>query len=118
MIGAANDHIGGDPHAPQLHYRMLGRLGLHLAGGANMRQQRDMDVQHIIAANILAHLANSFEERQPFNIANCAANFDDHDIGVGLTCDCGDPAFDLIGDMRDHLDRAAQIIAAALLLDH
>ena len=91
MIGAADDHVGGDADAPQLHHRMLGRLGLHLAGRADMRQQRDMDIQHIVAADILAHLANGLQERQALDIADRAADLDDHHIGAGLARDCGDP---------------------------
>ena len=29
-----------------------------------------------------------------------------------------DPLLDLVGDVRDHLDRAAEVVAAALAADH
>ena len=102
----------------QLHHRVLGRLGLQLAGRAEVRQQRDVDVQHVVAADILAHLADGLQERQALDIADRAADLDDHDIGAGWRATRGDAPLDLVGDMRDDLDRAAQVIAAPLLLDH
>ena len=45
--------------------------------------QRDMDVEDIVAADVLAHLANGLQERQRFDIADRAADLDDDDIGAG-----------------------------------
>ena len=77
-----------------------------------------MDVQRLVAPNIGAQLADGFEKRLAFNIADRAADFDDHHIGIVFLADQRDPAFDLVGDVRDHLDRPAQIIAPALFADH
>ena len=32
--------------------------------------------------------------------------------------DFADPRLDLVGDVRDHLDRVAEVVAPSLLLDH
>ncbi len=60
-----------------------------------------------------AHLPDRFEKRQRFDVAHRAADFDDHDIGVHR--DFAERRFDFIGDVRDHLHRFAQVIAAPLL---
>ena len=49
---------------------------------------------------------------------NGAADFDDHDVGARLPSHATDAFFDLVGDVGDRLDRAAQIVATALALDH
>jgi hypothetical protein len=76
-----------------------------------------MDVQHIVTPDILAHLANSLQKRQPFDIADSSADFDDHHVRPGLTGNSSDPRLDLIGDVWDDLDRAAKVIATALFLN-
>ena len=40
------------------------------------------------------------------------------DLRPGLFGDQPDAALDLVGDVRDDLDRAAQVIAVAFLADH
>ncbi len=70
----------------------------------------------VTAGELLAELADGFEERQALDVPHRAANLDEHEVdpfaGIGQ-----DEAFDLVGDVGDHLDGGAQIIAAALLLD-
>ena len=76
-----------------------------------------MDVQQVRAADVLAHLADRLEERQRFDIANGPADLDDHDVGVAVPGDPADPLLDLVGDVGDDLDRAAEVVAAALFGD-
>ncbi len=42
----------------------------------------------------------------------------DHDLRPGLLGHQPDAALDLVGDVRDHLDGAAQVITTAFLADH
>ena len=77
-----------------------------------------MDVKHVVAAQLVAHLAQRFQEGQRLDIADRAADLDQHDLGAGGLGDQADAALDLVGDMRDDLDGAAQVIAAALFADH
>ncbi len=54
-------------------------------------------------------------KRKRFDIAHCAADFDEHDVdSVGYFAEGG---FDFIGDVRDYLHRLAEIIAPALFGD-
>ena len=52
------------------------------------------------------------EERQALDVADGAADFDEHDVDV--LRDRPDAVLDLVGDVRDHLDGAAEIVAAPL----
>ena len=64
---------------------------------------------------IVAELADRLEERQPFDVADRAADLAQHEIeavGVGQ-----DEFLDRVGDVRDDLDGGAEIIAAPLLGD-
>ena len=80
-------------------------------------QQRDVDVQHVASADVLAHLADRLEERQAFDVADRAAYLDDHDVRLAVARDALDALLDLVGDVRNDLDRAAEVVAAALLGD-
>ena len=116
-VGAEHDAVGLDADAAQLLDRVLGRLGLELAGRGEGRQQRDVDVQDVLAAHVLAHLADRLEERQALDVADRPADLDDHHVRVAVAGDAQDPLLDLVGDVRDDLDRAAEVVAAALLGD-
>ena len=94
---------------------MLRGLGLDLAHAREVRHEREVDVAGVGAAFLDAHLADRLEERQRLDVAHGAADLDDADLGVlarGL-----DRGLDLVGDVRDHLHRAAEVVAAALLVD-
>ena len=114
---AQHDDVGLDADAAQLLDRVLGRLGLELAGGGEGGQQRDVDVEDVRPADVLAHLADGLEERQRFDVADGAADLDDDDVRVAVAGDPRDALLDLVGDVRDDLDRAAEVVAAALLGD-
>ena len=78
---------------------MLGGLGLELSGGGDEGNQGDVDKESVLAAMLLAHLADGFEERKRLDIADGAADFADDDIDiVGNLFDRG---FDFIGDVRE-----------------
>ena len=107
---------GWMPMRAQLLDRMLRRLGLDLARAADDRHQRQVHVDHVIAAQLDAHLADGLEERQRFDVADRAADLHHADVGVaGAELDA---ALDLVGDVRDHLHRGAEVVAAPLLGDH
>ena len=118
VIRTGHNHIWRDANGTQLAHRVLGGLGFQFGGSANIWQPGDMDVQGILTPHIAAHLAQRFQEGQRFNIANRAAHLDQHDLGARGALHLGNAALDLVGDVRDDLDRAAQIITAPLLTDH
>src|SRR5207248_10865936 len=63
-----------------------------------------------------ADLPDRLEERQRLDVAHRTANLNNRDVGVARTA--LDVRLDLVGDVRDDLDGAAEIVAAAFLLDH
>ncbi len=63
-------------------HRVLGRLGLQLAGGRDVGQQRQVHEAGVVAAFLDAHLADGFEEGQGFDVAHRAADFDDGHVGA------------------------------------
>src|SRR5437879_6194320 len=52
---------------------MLGRLGLEFAGRGDPRDQGEVHKAHALAAELVAELADRFEERQAFDAADRAA---------------------------------------------
>ena len=69
----------------------------------------------LVAAELHAHLADRLEERQRLDVADRAADFHHADIRVAGAH--ADAILDFIGDVRDHLHRRAEIVAAPLLGD-
>ena len=76
-----------------------------------------MDEQRALAAQLVAELADRFEERQAFDVADRAADFAQHEILVAVELG-GDEFLDRVGDVRNDLHRRAEIFAAPLALDH
>ena len=75
-----------------------------------------MGKQRVGAAELAAHLADGFQKRQRFNVAHRAADF--HNRHVIPRRAFVDAAFDFVGDVRNHLHGAAQIVAAPLFSNH
>ena len=78
-------------------------------------QKRQMDIDRMRARQFVAELADRFEERQALDIADRAADLDEDEIDTVIAAQ--NEVLDLIGDMRNDLDRGAEIIAAPLLGD-
>ena len=81
-IGAAQKHIGRDADGAQFLDRMLGRLGLQLARGLDIGQQRQMHETGMFAAELVAELADGLEERQALDIADRAADLAEQEIDI------------------------------------
>ena len=112
-VGAAEQDVRLDADRAQLLDRVLGRLGLQLAGARDVRQQRQVDVDRVVARQLVAELADRLEERQALDVADRAADLDQHEIEVVIAV--ADEVLDGVGDVRDHLDGRAEIVAAPLL---
>src|SRR5207244_11141059 len=70
-----------------------------------------MHKEGVLGAKFQAHLADGFEEGKRFNVANGAADFDNHNVNAfGNFLDDG---LDFVGDVRNDLDSFAEIIASA-----
>ena len=48
--------------------------------GADVGHQRDVQEEHVVAADVVAHLAGGLEERQRLDVADGAADLGDHDV--------------------------------------
>src|SRR5487761_59539 len=95
---------------------MLRGLGFGLTGGGDIGHQGQVHVHTFSAPHLDAHLADGFEKRQRFDVAHGAADFHHADIGVAGAFAYA--ALDLVGDVRDHLYGAAEIVAVTFLADY
>jgi hypothetical protein len=80
-VGPAQQHVGLDADLAQFLHRVLGRLGLQLAGGMDVGQQGQVD-EAGVAAFLDAHLADGLQEGQGFDVAHRAAHLDERDVGA------------------------------------
>src|SRR5579863_2439878 len=95
---------------------MLGRLGFQFARGLDERQQRDVDEKTLLLAELIAQLADRFQKRQAFDIANGAADLTNAEI---LILQIGANKFlDCVRDVGDYLYGGAEIIAVPFLGDY
>ena len=121
-VGAADHGVGLDADLAQRGDRVLGRLGLQLAGRADVGHQGDVQEEAVVPADVVAHLTGRLEERQRLDVTHRAADLGDHHVDVltigGAAPHREDALLDLVGDVRDHLDGVTEVVAAALLRDH
>ncbi|GIW19819.1 MAG: hypothetical protein KatS3mg065_0115 [Chloroflexota bacterium] len=117
VVGAEDDDVGLDADPPELLDGVLGRLRLQLARRRQGRQERDVDVEDVPSPDVLPHLADRLEEGEAFDVADGAADFDDHDVGLAVGGDPDDPLLDLVRDVGDDLNRPAEVVAPPLLGD-
>ena len=117
-VRATHDRVRLQPERAQLLHRVLRGLGLQLPRGSDERHEADVHERAVLAAGLVAELADRLEEGERLDVAHRAADLDDEQVG-GLGLGVGaDPILDLVGDVRDDLDGLAEVVAPALLLDH
>src|SRR5215471_480190 len=91
---------------------MLCGLGLELASARNEGHQRQVDEGGRAARQLIAELANGFEEGQTLDVADRATNLAQNEIDAFIAgCDEG---LDRVGDVRNDLHGRTQIVAPAL----
>ena len=114
-IGPAEQDIRLDADRSEVADAVLRRLGLELTGRGDERHQRQVDVDGVVAADVLAELANRLEKRQALDVADSAADLHEQDVHVlgGGT----DALLDLVRDVRDDLHRPSEVVAAPLFLN-
>src|SRR6202034_4085469 len=118
-IAATNQNVGLDSDAQKLFYAVLRGLGLQLAGRGNEWHKSEVNEDYVFRAEFEAHLADCFQKRQRLDVANRAADFDDHYVGAVTAAGYfAESRFNFVGDMRNHLRGFPQIIAAALFGDN
>ena len=78
----ANEDVGGETDGAQLLHRVLGRLGLQLARGLYVGQQRQVHEDALAARLVLRELADRLEEGQALDVADGAADLAEHEIDL------------------------------------
>ena len=116
-IRTQDQSIRLDTDTAQRRHGVLGGLGLQLPGGSQVGQQRNMQEEGPVPAQVMAHLPGGFEEGQRLDVADRSADLGDDDVDI-LGRHRTDAGLDLVGDVRDDLDCVAQVFAATLLSDH
>ena len=82
LLGAAEQDVGLDADRAQLLDRVLGRLGLDLAGGADVGHQGQMHEERVLWPLLHPHLADRLQEGQRLDVAHGAADLDHGDVGT------------------------------------
>jgi hypothetical protein len=77
FLGAAEQDVGLDAETGELLDAVLRRFRLELAGGLDVRDQRQVHVENVLAAAVPAELADRLEKRQPLDVADRAADLAD-----------------------------------------
>ena len=115
---AADDDVWVDTDAPQLVHRVLGRLRLELARGVDERDERDVEVDDVLGADLAPELPDRLEERKRLDVADRPADLGDDDVGRRDLLRAANPRLDLVCDVRDDLNGGAEELSLALLAQH
>ena len=114
-VAAAEQNMRLNADRAQLLHGVLGRLRLQFAGGGNVGQQRQVNVDGVAARQVVAELADRLEERQALDVADRAADLAEHEIDAVVALE--HEFLDRVGDVRNDLHRRAEEVAAPLLGD-
>ena len=76
-----------------------------------------MDITDVVAADVVAELPDRFQVGDDLDVTDGAADLGDDDVDI-VGREPFHTRLDLVGDVRDHLHRFAQEVAAPLFLDH
>ena len=114
-ISSAEQNVRLNTDRTEVANAVLRRLGLQFAGGADERDERQVNVERVLTSHVLAQLTNRFDERKAFDVADRSADLDQHDVDISR--DRPDAVLDLVGDVRNDLHRPTEIVSAAFLLN-
>ena len=118
FVHAQHEDVRRDAHALQFLHGMLCRLGLVLAARAKVRNERNVDIDRVVASDLAPDLPDRLQKRLPLDVADRAADLGDHDVRVRLFADAIDEPLDLVGDVWDRLHRLAEVAALPLARKH
>ena len=115
VLCPANDDIR--PHTALLEglHRVLGGLGLEFFGGAQIRDERQVDGHGVLFRQFPLQLAHRLHEGLRFHITNGSADFRQNDVVLSGTAQQEHPALDFVRNVGDNLHGFAQVGALALL---
>src|SRR5579864_5026816 len=111
-VAAAKQNVRLNSDAEQFLDAMLRGFCFVFTGGSDERDESQMNVNCVVGTEFETHLANRFHEWERFDVSDRAADFDDYDVHIiGNFAKRG---FDFVGDVGNHLNSLAEVIAAAL----
>ncbi len=118
VLGAADDDVR--LHAALLKHlhAVLGRLGLELLGGLEIRHEGEVYRNAVFLREFPLKLTHGLNERMRLHVSDRSADFGDDDIVVAGLREQHHPALDFVRDVRDNLHCLAQIRALAFLAYH
>src|ERR1035437_4791822 len=96
----------------------MGRLGLQLAGVADVGDERQVQEHAPAPADVDRELPDRLQERKRFDVADSAADLGDHEVDVAGLRHQDDAVLDLVGDVGDDLDGRSEVVATPLAADH
>src|SRR6516225_9766735 len=105
-VGTAQQDVGLNADRAQFLDRVLGRLGLEFARAGNERQKGQVNVDGMMPGQLVAELSDRLEERQAPDLAQ-----DEIEALIAFP----DEILDRVGDVGNHLNGGAEIVAAPLL---
>ena len=114
-LGSAEKNVGLNADLAQLFHGVLRRFRLQLLARFDVRNERQMNVDGVAAADFLSELANGFQKGKRFDVADRAADLDDDDVDA--FAHIADAFLDFVGDVRNHLHGFAEVIAATFFFD-
>ena len=113
-----HDDVGRYAHLPEFLDGVLRGLGLLLAGGGDVRHERDVDVKAVPAPDLAAYLPHRLQEGLALDVADGAAYLGQHHVRVRLAADRVNVILDGARDVRDDLHRFAEELSPALAVEH
>src|SRR5207247_2368484 len=73
-LSAADQDVRLNTDLPQFADGVLRRLGFRLAGGFQVGNQRQVDVETVLFADVEGELPDRLQKRHPFNVADRPAD--------------------------------------------
>ena len=95
---------------------MLRGLALELAAAGDGDDERNVDEEDVSSPFFRRDLPDRFKERLALDVAHRATDLRDAHVGLAVVHGV-DAAFDLVGDVRNDLHRAAEVAALPLAVE-
>ncbi|MNZ84282.1 hypothetical protein D3C78_1030330 [compost metagenome] len=118
MLCTTYDNIWLNTDTPEFFYTVLSRLGFYFTCSFDIRNERYMNVHHVLTTDVALNLTDSFQERQAFDITDSSANFRNNYIRTRFTTSAEYAFFNFVRNMRNNLYRSAQIFTTTFFANN
>ena len=116
MFCTKHKDVGLDADTLELLYGVLGGLGLQLARSGEIGHVGQV-YAHGVLAQLPLQLTDGLQEGLALDVAHRAADFGNHEVVLVLLAQIEHVALDFVGNVGNHLDGLAQIVAPTFLVD-